>query len=1408
MVVGFQSFGSSSSPDTKSSVSSRGSIGGGTTSTTKTSSYGTTSSKPATTTSSGGYVVTKADGSQVRRQEGQPDVVIRGPVTQKPLEGRGPVSQPKMPVRVLIPSERFPGYMQQVSTSEAISRGYTVNPVTKEATLAKPTTPSPTAQVGIVLAKPLAAPPIAGQNIVTGPSITYAQELAENTAMKINQQVFEGKQGVVVSGSGTDYTVKLNPEIAKNMDAATKARFEQVIKNAMEGYQKTSAYGTFKQAPTGEFKVSQHTPSEFSYSTDTGELQVTYASGETMPVSKMTAQELKTYGADIEAAKTQILLKVSDKLAEMTGKPVTEQWGVSSPTAIHWEGSKLVNVPATVEVKQGYVARPITAADLWGEPKTKPISQAPAYQTSYEETTFIGTGTGGPVYKTMKYEGLGETFITAQGGIPKIEYVKFTGGPQPELVREGGVSFISAEKISTSYTGNEWTFAGMEGPKTVIEPSSGAEIPSTPFGVLMATDWTKTYPESWARAAEEQIGAKTTVGGIEIRPFSQAVWLTAGFGEMIGKAALGATYMAEAGVEMGVRAITKTPLTQAESEVKQAEIAGTIMPVASIPFIYGSFAIGPAIGAIGSKVLRVLPFGLGEAGTTKVLVSGATGKAIRGMPEEVAAASMKTAKPFIVPESRYVFGEGGVITEMTSTGKPGMVIQPPKFRALTITTVTEAGEKVLTIPTPIPSDIGKATRYFLTGTKAIVGNIHPPLPTHEIEARTPALLVKSELGEGGTIIRTFTRTEPLPMGEVGRYVSEIGPPKIKAITITPEGATKPSIVIPTPIPSAIADIPYAIKYGMTAEMSHAAAYARALGSHLYLPAAPAIRMGGTAVATAGRIAAEGARWSLVTGGLATGFVGIPAFGAAYLSPEASAYEMEAWKYERTPYPERGAERMPPESIAKISYALGETGKALTTPEAAQTIIGAAAGGFFLGMVAETQPLIVRPYRKEVQFAKAKAKPYLEEVPKLPGQLAETFIGKPAEFIVGKIFPEEGYKPMDITKWQAERTTYNKMITEMPEPEIFVKARMAEAEAERMKNIPRVISEMKSAKELQARLAEKTGRGWGYESEGMPWVRGEALPRAEVLVPTKTPERWEQAGIQREVEKTAHFKSVMTAMKEARTPEVVSPEILAGRERYWEITKQFQEQQAKYQKRPLEQIYKEEELRMELSKTKPQRTKTLERGIVREMVRPATRMATKEQYREAYRIAALNATRMAERSAIRNATKTATKEATKEAVRFSERMAIRSAERMSERTAERAAERMTERMAVRSATRMATRQATRTATRQAEREATRIVLLPKLGVAELKRIEQKKPKIQAVKSMHDVRSLYADLISVAETELIVGAGKALHPSMTKYPELWERERTGRIPTAQQLSGQVKSKSLTSAMFKNTNRGMFA
>ena len=1403
MVVGFQSFGSSSSPDTKSSVSSRGSIGGGTTSTTKTSSYGTTSSKPATTTSSGGYVVTKADGSQVRRQEGQPDVVIRGPVTQKPLEGRGPVSQPKMPVRVLIPSERFPGYMQQVSTSEAISRGYTVNPVTKEATLAKPTTPSPTAQVGIVLAKPLAAPPIAGQNIVTGPSITYAQELAENTAMKINQQVFEGKQGVVVSGSGTDYTVKLNPEIAKNMDAATKSRFEQVIKNAMEGYQKTSAYGTFKQAPTGEFKVSQHTPSEFSYSSDTGELQVTYASGETMPVSKMTAEELKTYGPDIETAKTQILLKVSDKLAEMTGKPVTEQWGVSSPTAIHWEGSKLVNVPATVEVKQGYVARPITAADLWGEPKTKPISQAPAYQTSYEETTFIGTGTGGPVYKTMKYEGLGETFITAQGGIPKIEYVKFTGGPQPELVREGGVSFISAEKISTSYTGNEWTFAGIKGPKTIIEPSSGAEIPSTPFGVLMATDWTKTYPESWARAAEEQIGAKTTIGGIEIRPFSQAVWLTAGFGEMIGKAALGATYMAETGVEMGVRAITKTPLTQAESEVKQAEIAGTIMPVASIPFIYGSFAIGPALGAIGSKVLRFLPFGLGEAGTTKVLVSGATGKAIRGMPEEVAAASMKTAKPFIVPESRYVFGEGGVITEMTSTGKPGMVIQPPKFRALTITTATEAGEKTLAIPTPIPSDIGKATTYFLTGTKAIVGNIHPPLPTHEIEARTPALLVKSELGEGGTIIRTFTRTEPLPMGEVGRYVSEIGPPKIKAITITPAGATKPSIVIPTPIPSAIADIPYAIKYGMTAEMSHAAAYARALGSHLYLPAAPTIGSVGGAVATAGRIGAEGARWSLVTGGLATVFTALPAFATAYISPEASAYEMEAWKYERTPYPERGEGRMPPEIIAKVSYALGETGKALTTPEAAQTILGAAAGGFFLGMVAETQPLIVRPYRKEVQFAKAKAKPYLEEVPKLPGQLAETFIGKPAEFIVGKVFPEEGYKPMDITKWQAERTAYNKMISEMPEPKMFVEARAAEEEAAHIKSI---VSGMKESKELRANLVEKTGRGWGYETREHPQGTLE-FPLAEVLVPTKTPERWETKLAEQQQKEATHFKSVMTAMKEARKPEVVSPEILAGRERYWEITSKFQEQQAKYQQRPMEQIYKEEELQMSL-KQKPQRTKTLERGIVREMVRPATRMATKEQYREAYRIAALNATRMAERSAIRNATKTATKEATKEAVRFSERMAIRSAERMSERTAERAAERMTERMAVRSATRMATRQATRTATRQAEREATRIVLLPKLGVMELKRIEQKKPKIQAVKSMHDVRSLYADLISVAETELIVGAGKALHPSMTKYPELWERERTGRIPTAQQLSGQVKSKSLTSAMFKNTNRGMFA
>jgi hypothetical protein len=124
-----------------------------------------------------------------------------------------------------------------------------------------------------------------------------------------------------------------------------------------------------------------------------------------------------------------------------------------------------------------------------------------------------------------------------------------------------------------------------------------------------------------------------------------------------------------------------------------------------------------------------------------------------------------------------------------------------------------------------------------------------------------------------------------------------------------------------------------------------------------------------------KVGAEGLRWATVTGSLETAIIAAPTFATAYTSPTAAEYEAKAAEYEQAleegiPYQERG-ERMPPTGIAKLEYAIGVTGERLATPEAIQSIVGAAAGGFFLGAVAETQPLFIKPYRATGRFMEAK-----------------------------------------------------------------------------------------------------------------------------------------------------------------------------------------------------------------------------------------------------------------------------------------------------------------------------------------------------------------------------------------------------------------------------------------------------
>jgi len=74
------------------------------------------------------------------------------------------------------------------------------------------------------------------------------------------------------------------------------------------------------------------------------------------------------------------------------------------------------------------------------------------------------------------------------------------------------------------------------------------------------------------------------------------------------------------------------------------------------------------------------------------------------------------------------------------------------------------------------------------------------------------------------------------------------------------------------------------------------------------------------------------------------------------------------------------------------------------------------------------------------------------------------------------------------------------------------------------------------------------------------------------------------------------------------------------------------------------------------------------------------------------------------------------------------------------------------------------------------------LIPDFGGKKRKK-KKEEEYIKALKVPKGKRSLYADLLSVVQTELAIGPGKARQPSLRERPELWREEVGGRIPTAQ-------------------------
>jgi len=77
-----------------------------------------------------------------------------------------------------------------------------------------------------------------------------------------------------------------------------------------------------------------------------------------------------------------------------------------------------------------------------------------------------------------------------------------------------------------------------------------------------------------------------------------------------------------------------------------------------------------------------------------------------------------------------------------------------------------------------------------------------------------------------------------------------------------------------------------------------------------------------------------------------------------------------------------------------------------------------------------------------------------------------------------------------------------------------------------------------------------------------------------------------------------------------------------------------------------------------------------------------------------------------------------------------------------------------------------------------------------GKGPKKKKKKKKKEIKKSKKATTGEGIYADLLSVAKTELEVGVGKARHPRLTKRPQLRNQLMSRRTPTAQMLEGKIK------------------
>jgi hypothetical protein len=1109
-------------------------------------------------------------------------------------------------------------------------------------------------------AKAQPPPPV---DMVLHTGVTYSQALVENAATALNQQLFGGRQGVVVTGSGTEYKLMLNPNLSA-MDQATRARFETVIGNALAGYQKTSEYGTFKKAEGGGFTVSQHTPSLFSYSTDTGELEVTFASGEVVPYSQLSTSELTAFGPQIETAKSEILLDINAQLGE--------KYQYSGKTSPQWQGGKIINLPTQI-VSQDLLQAPSTPTELLLGSGGNRIETWPAFSPTSNMEVFNEGG----VVMTQHATGLGMEYIDiSSAGIPQITRIKFTGKSQPEIFATETFGKLKAENVSYTTTGGE-----------VLNTSFGPVI-STPIGEFFMHDYAQEIFEAPAQKFENATGLYLkTPGGFtkEIRPLSSGLYLTAGFAEQAIKGATALENMLVRGFQS-----TSNNWTAQEKAIVGSEIAASGSQLIEFPILVFSYGLGGALGEVAGGIL-------GGAGSRAVLVEGATGKALKGVPEDVEQALLKKGglAKYVEPEAKYVLTEGGVIRAISTVGKSDIKsIRPPGGKELSWTTFYETpkGEAVWTglakIAIPI-TEVGQAIEYTKGLGQVAMGEFRSAFgayPERVVAGTTPMKIISSTIEEG-MVKQEWSRG----FGGMTRY---IGPSNLGTL---PQGLVE-DITVGLRYGEGISGKAAIIKEQVGLTMNQAIAYPKALTTHYTLPMKPAIEKAMGMAYSAGRIGGESLRWGTVTGGLQAGYIGITAFSEGYSSAEAERLQGEDWnageEWSKITQP-TNLQRL---GLAKVEYGLGKAWERLQTREALSQIAGAAAGGMFLGAIEETQFQIRPLYRGSVGkvFKPEKLSPLPGEVPKGIYGAMDTFIGKPTGKVlnlVGKTaFKEEAVIPISAEARAAERIAYNEKIANLGYNE-----RRAEVQG----------AFTKSYAKLRSNAAIRPQ----YVS---------AARMAEDIVTAKTAQ--------------ANFA---------------------------------------------------------MQSYKPILATTITGGI-------QTTQGVKLQSQTAVKQASRLSETMAERMTTRTVQDMAERMAARQSTTLSERL--------TEQTATKQAARQTERLAERMAERMAVKQTTRQSERLVEKIATRIILRPPTQGLGFKQEYAKKPSLYKPSKVKDVRSLYADLISVAETEAIVGAGKARHPSILKHPELWKSE-TGRIPTAQQLSGQIKGGGSLSNMFKKQNGGRF-